>query len=301
MSTTYLVPATYASVNLAHAAIPTNLSGTGIHIIEISAGTLVGDLEISGNTNASSVDYIIIQPASGDEHNGQFGVGVILNGDHDIEVPFTRFLNIEVLATPGTAFFVPQSANDCLIKNVLLNSGAIVGNGFIVDGDDSKIINCIAWRTTSESVRALYNSSASSSGVEFINCGSFGPWFVGCNGSSNSSTVYTNCWSYDGTLDFDDVSLGSNNWSKDNTAFGTSSLINQTLLDAKFVDDSNGDFDTAEDSTLQDAGLDQSSVYTNDIAGNLIPPSEWPIGPFYTGAPAPSSGDGFSIGMGFSI
>ena len=67
---TYLVKDSYSTISLALAAIPTDLSGTGVHEVIIEKSTYNESFQFGTHTNESSTDYIKVRAKSGDEHKG---------------------------------------------------------------------------------------------------------------------------------------------------------------------------------------------------------------------------------------
>ena len=80
MSAIYDVPSVYATIGAAVAALPSNMSGQGVHEIVVEAGTYSELVEILGRAGESASNYIVLRAAAGDESSGIFGGGVIVNG-----------------------------------------------------------------------------------------------------------------------------------------------------------------------------------------------------------------------------
>ena len=85
---------TYATVTLAIAAIPSNLSGTGIHELVVDVGTYTENVTIS-KTNGSAADYIILRGEFGKYYNTK------INGNITITTQFTKVKDIYVNTTTG--------------------------------------------------------------------------------------------------------------------------------------------------------------------------------------------------------
>lgn len=275
MSAIYDVPSVYATIGAALAAIPSNLSGQGEQEIVIEAGYYSEVVDITGFSNESSNDHIIVRAADGDESPGVLGGGVIVgssvfNGDaFKVRSHWAEIKNIEVdyNATVQRGFR-QTSAHNVTFLGCRANGGTgITADGFLISGN-AKAINCISKSGTSSNA---YGFNAFNSNITFTcyNCIAYDCKRRGFREDQYATMVCYNCVAINTTSgsDFDAAVTGNNNCSTDGSAPGVDSIINQTLASMNFV--SYGvDFHIDTDSILWNVGIDQSAVFTEDVDGN---------------------------------
>jgi hypothetical protein len=269
------VPQDYATITNAIAAIPTDLSGTGVNEVVISAGTYGESININNFTNSSSADYIYIHARSGSEHNGIPGAGVEING----------------------TFWIGSGLNWVRIKDVEIKmTTGFPNNVVILRGRKTRLINAIVEQTGTglgiewkDAGGHCYNCSVRGVPSDFSGAMSFYTWLVtqlpsaiNCIAIGGQRAIFRhyprNCIAMDAAeYDFEDRT-GSNNASTDATAPGANSLHNITDIQVLFRDKDNGDFHTYANSILQSAGTDRSQNITTDIDGDTYTSGAWPIG-----------------------
>ncbi len=312
MSTTYAVPSSYATITLAIAAIPADLSGTGIHEIVIDKGLYIEDCIISGFTNASSSDRIIVRAKTGDEHKGVYGAGVVIQGVGAITtvsslISYSTFLNLEVNEglthsfETGMGAFTSGISNNT-IKNCLVQNRDTAFSFQAASSSGNILINCAANKTCETG----FTSFSSGSIDTVYNC-IFDTSIKGTRSASGSGTLHTVNTVCISPICFDSgPHTGSNNVSTDSTAVGANSLINQTVNDLKFSNYAGSDYLlSAADSILSGVGLDLSGTFTEDVQGQTIPTDDWPAGfDFFVssgGSAQLAQGSKTSIKIGISI
>ena len=266
---TYLVKDTYAIITLAEAAIPADLNGTGIHEIIVEASTYSESVTISGHSNASATDYIVVKAKSGDEHKGVFDSKIIVTGGIDVDTSYTRISDLQF----GSQ--VRIDGTDIISKNILAKSDS----NFLFranNGANIKFECCIAWAPAASNAYGFYNQwPGTGQNVQCYNClshgFSYGFRYVGV----------TNCVVLESrSLDaFSANTNGDYNASWDTTAPGANSIHNLTAGQAAFKNKDNGDFHIKFNSSLKAAGTPQTSLFTQDI--DLEGIEQWPIGPDY--------------------
>lgn len=313
MATTYAVPGVYSTITLAIAAIPTDLSGTGIHEIVIDKGLYIEDCVISGFTNASSSDRITVRAKTGDEHKGIYGAGVVIQGVAAITtvaslISYSTFLNLEVndglthSFETGMGAFTNGISNNT-IKNCLVQNREHSAFSFQATSASGNIlINCAANKTCEVGFQSFSSGSIDTA----YNC-TFDTSIKGTRNASGSGTLHVVNTVCIAPICFDSgPHTGSNNVSTDSTAVGANSLINQTVNDMKFSNYAGSDYLlSAADSILSGVGLDLSGTFTEDVQGQTIPTDDWPAGfDFFVssgGSAQLAQGSKTSIKIGISI
>lgn len=286
---------TYSTIALALAAIPSNISGTGVHEVVIDPGTYSAQISIS-KTGASASDYIHLRPAAGGEHLGIATAGVIVSaGSFDsvnftISTAYTRLTNLVALQTTannlGKCFRI--AASNCLLTNCIAKC-AMAGStpyGFRFEGNNNTLVNCIAFPTGVNSVSTVgfWNQSDSFTGNKMYNCGAYG-LSTGFSMSQFASATLINCWATNNTTAQFTFATGTpaafhHCASSNSSATGTGSLTGVTADQFGFVGPSTGNFHIGAGSVLRAAGSDLSSIFTTDIDGTTI--TSWMIGPDFT-------------------
>lgn len=284
---------TYATLALAVAAIPSNISGTGVHEIIIDAGTY-GIASTSINKSGESAsDYIYLHAAAGAEHHGSFSSGVIFasstfGGGIYIMTDFTRVKDI-ISTQSQYGYGVGVVADDCILTNVLTRSSAFTdggsgspSSGINIVGARNTCICCVSIPASGSAGRVGFRVQTGANNV-FYNCGSYGHSVMGFVLSGTTPTV-RNCWAASSPLGYTTVAgTFSNNASTDSSAPGASSLTNKTLSEFSFVDVSGLNFHLSAGSVLRATGVDLSATFTMDVDGTTI--TAWPIGFDFTYGP----------------
>ncbi len=295
MATQYLVgpTRTYTTIQAAIDAIPSNLSGTGIHNVVIDAGiydTGFGQVLIS-KTNGSAVDYVSLECASGSEHRGSITTGVRLTSLAATlsfaSTSYTRLSNLVVITTAGGTAEPIQLSDHCLLVNVI--GKTVSGRGFSFSGASATLINCLAICSSDNNAEGFNLSSNSIA----YNCGAYGfryPFLA-----LGSSCTVINCWganagisSFNPKSDFGGgvgtwSASCSNNASTDSTAPGVNSLLSKTISQLGFVSTSAQNFHLTQTSILIGAGVDKSNIFVTDFDLETI--TTWSIGPDVQVAP----------------
>lgn len=305
MSTLYTVGPgkTYATPAAAVAAVPANLTGTGVHEVVIDAGiyNMGNSFWLTTRTTTAS-DYLLVRAASGSEHKGGINSGVRLdftgNVGRLIEMPtYTRvsdliIINNDSFVSSGTCL---ELASNCIATNIIVRAGKFTSNAFSTFGSNATYINCLAIPYTISDSAFTFGFSLGNDDIIY-NCGSFGH----STGFRNFTTaIVKNSWGFKrsgGSADFSGgVWTGSsNNASSDSTAQGANSLLNITLSQMGFLSSSTGDFHITRGGVLFNAGVDLSSIFTKDIDTQTI--VVWSIGFDYP-VSLVSSG-GYTVGTG---
>lgn len=273
-STKYLVPSSYATITLAEAALPGNLSGLGIQCIEVTAGTYNESVAIAGPTNPSASDRIYLVAAVGSEHKGSFGAGVVITNSTGFYIvsPQVDYCYIRDIvgkhSNAGQTGFNSFGRTNTVYERVLYkNEGDATNRGFVLNGDGETAILCVAWNPMATSSADGFQTNTSGT-VSYYNCVSSGflNSFRRVGGTLNAYNSIGIKYAGGGGSDF--VSISSANYlaSSDASAGGISPLINQSGGDFNFVDVSTGNFHYASASgNMYNSGVDQSGVFTVDI------------------------------------
>lgn len=284
---------TYSTITAALAAVPSNISGTGVHEIIVDAGIYnIGGVGINvSKTGASSSDYISIHAASDSGHNGDINSGVRITGaifagtTLVVSTGFTRISDIVISQTGGgqvSAFYINFGANNCLVRNVIFRNAQGLADsgqpsrGVLCDSTSNTFICCISIPINSTLGRVGF--SALGNNNIFYNCGAYN-LRVGFDATSPGTVeTFINCWA-SATSCFAVVNAGSssNNASSDTSAPGPNSLKSLTASNFGFIGASLDNYHITRYSSLFGAGLDKSSVFTTDIDNETI--STWSIGP----------------------
>jgi len=277
MAGTYLVKDTYATITLAIAAIPADLSSSpGVHEVIIEKDTYNETISITGFSNASSSDYIYIHAKNGDEHKGIFGTGVIVDGIF-IETQYNKFKDIEVVADGNTGIDLTHiNAGFNEFENILVKI-LTADLGFYSDDvtDSNYIYKCVFWDPNNLGTQGT-GTGGSIETIIAKNCVCYG-FNYGFGGKIET----TNCVAMAGrTQDYGNVPIGTSDYnaSSDNKAPGTTVIHNLTAGQAAFKNVGTGDFHINLGSILKGAGTEQSSTFLKDIDSQAIDTNDWPIG-----------------------
>lgn len=229
MATTYTVGdgKTYINIQDAIDVIPDNLSGTGIHIVEVYAGGTANVYNecvdaFTGFTNAGPDDRIIIRGMI--DHKGQIGQGVIIDnnapGIYGAGIAVVDFTTVEMISITSslntqnsTSTGVLILGDYCLIdkciayglSHSLLTYGFIIGYlpDPLVTSTDNVIRNCIAVNLSATDdiqegqICAGFCASTEASGW-FVNCTSYNMSALNptanCSNYFGYSASYFECW-----------------------------------------------------------------------------------------------------------
>lgn len=290
---------TYATITAALAAIPSDISGTGVNRIVVDAGTYGEQVSIL-KTGASAADYIHLLAATGSEHFGNPAVGVRVHAGafsniiFNIATNFTRFTNIvtinDIANNFGRNFYI--DANNCILINCLAkcamagSGGGSPSSGFQFEGSNNECRCCISMPTGSNPSRfavGFYNTGSTDTGNIMYNCGVYG-LSNGFSFASNTFPIIKNCWALD--LSSQCISGSATggvfayNATSDGTGllFGsTNSIANVTRAQFAFVDSANLNLHILSTSVLRGVGVNLSSIFTQDIDNVTI--ESWSIGP----------------------
>jgi hypothetical protein len=300
---------TYSTITAAFSAIPSNISGTGVHEVVVDAGTyLTGSSGMAlSKSGASATDYIHLRAATGSEHNGTYS-GVIIGRDNSwgsvlfsCSTAYTRISNIvfisqTVSTDPFTrADVVSIGAQNCRLTNVIGIGGgtAYLFNSAGANGSTT-YINCIAARHISASTSPAIGFYLFANDVAY-NCGAYETG-QGFKASAGVDGLVRNCWAFKRSTDVSAVCFvkdtagnswltSSNNASSDSTAPGSNSLTSLSAAQLAFVSVSTYNFHITSTSSLFGAGVDLSSIFTTDFDNETI--RHWCIGPDDPPAPDP--------------
>lgn len=303
---TYLVGPSrpYTNLHTAFAAIPSDLTGTGVHEVIIDAGTYTNNTLLTPYTlsksNGSATDYVIIRSADNSRHGGLFTSGVILTANGSFGIPTTLLIETNYTIVRDIVVFsvynVPAggtcigltsltNSNNCLLENVLFNGRGRYG--IRISGQNCKFYKCLGFMNISGgsgSGFVIENSNHS-----FINCGDYGG-DAGFASTGRTNIEYINCWAAN-TIGAD-FSIGvsatvssRNNASEDSTAPGPNSRTNLTISQMGFVSTALNNFHLTESSVLIATGFDQSHLFIDDFEHDVI--GLWCIGPDYAQIPQP--------------
>jgi hypothetical protein len=285
---TYLVgpSRTYTTIAAAIAAIPSNLSGTGIHDVVIDAGvyTITSLIDTTGFSNPSASDYIHIRCASGSEHGGLFTAGVQLNktnafGTLGVLPEYSRITGIVITADAINGGGVTASRFS-IIRDTLVRSGI---NGFCFSTTNQGVvtfINCLAVSGGGGSSSCFSISGANT----FYNCGAYtlagnAPYSTP---SPLSGGAFVNCWAIRiGGGNGWNVAIttgSSNNASSGNDAPGTSPINAIDIDQANFISQATYNFHITKYSRYYNAGTNLSATFTEDFDNETVTGS-WSIGP----------------------
>lgn len=287
---------TYSTIQAALDAIPSNLSGTGINLIEIDAGVYAESLSYT-KTNASASNYIHLIAALGSEHKMVFDVGVVIriSGINLSTVSaFSRFSNLQFESTGNSC--VNFTSSSCIFENVLFATNTADKNCFTFGASGvatNTLYKCLALyrgasNHTTVAAGFFTNMNNGSSTSNFYNCGSYG-YTLSYTANGSGTILYQNCWGVhttsgpatklDWQLGFGPVHSGacSNNASTDTTAPGFNVILGKNVAQFAFVDATLGNFHITLASILAGGGISKSSLFTMDIDLESI--LSWPIGP----------------------
>lgn len=292
-TTTYRVGPTrqFLTFNSAFAAIPSVITGTGIHNVIVDAGLYQQQVLLS-KTGTSATEYVNIYADVGSEHRGIYTAGVrVINGQFNtstfsIFTNFTRVQDIvcifDIANNQGNSALI--NANDCTIRNclALCSMAGSFSVGFRNVGSRNNYICCLAFPVGANPTRnviGFFNQGGVGGvGNNAWNCGAFGL----SNGFSWSGSNCINCWAIDMT-GFCYTGSGFSilfSYSSDSTASVIPSRINITTAQAAFVSASTYNFHILPTSVFSIAGTNLSALFTTDIDGETI--VNWPVGPdFY--------------------
>lgn len=302
---TYLVGPSrpYTTLHDAFAAIPSDLSGTGVHEVIIDAGLYINNVASTPYTlaksNGSPSDYVIIRSADDSRHGGSYTSGVLLNSNASlgqgstlvIETNYTVVKDVVIsnnynVANNGTAIALTSTtnSNNCLFENVLFSG--LGSYGVRLSGSNCRFYKCLGLMFPSTSNTGTFVVDANG-GHSFVNCGAYG----GTRGfyrSAGSNIEVINCWacntsSSDFNIGASLTASSKNNASEDNTAPGTSSLTSITIGQMAFKSINLNNHHLFEYSLLTGFGSNQSSLFTEDFDYETI--TTWSIGPDVQVAP----------------
>jgi len=126
------VSETYTTIGAALTGILGDLTGGdlstgggGIREVVIEKATYVESVTVTGFNNASATDFVLLRAKAGDEHNGIFGAGVVVDGAIRLFTTFTKVINLENKHDGvGTSFGFAFEANrsDQVVENHLCQS-----------------------------------------------------------------------------------------------------------------------------------------------------------------------------------
>lgn len=297
---TYLLGPTrlYTTLLAVSGAIPSDLTGTGVHEIIADASTYAAifNNSITGKSGTSATDYIHLHAATGSEHLGNVNSGVIFTISNDVGTaftfpPWTRLTNLIFKTAPtGTSQGLSATGNSTFI-NIIVMAGTGYGLSISSAGAGNTYINCISTKLDINSASTFKRGFGLTNGDKAYNCGSFYHSIAGFLGANATSIPCINCWAINAPGSSGDCWNGaggnfigsSNNASSDSTAPGANNLLSLTLTQAAFTDYLNSNFHISVLSRLNAAGVDSSSIFTTDIDGEII--TNWPIGPDCPGSP----------------
>lgn len=271
--------------------------GGGVRRILLAKETFLGNALISAgafNNATDDVNYIEVRAKAGDQHGGIYEAGPILdnNGVGDtlsVSVPGTKVFDIQCTES-GATFrepIVASGAGNRRFERVLIKgNGVDSGNGLQLTNTGVGTVVC-CWSkdcgngySAQSGTHTIYNSGASNhSSRGFTRAGNV--------------MICINCVGFDNvTADYNAITVAgsTNNISEDPSAPGTDPLINQLVANMKFVNEGT-DFHILQDSILQLAGVNQDTIFTTDINGNIIKLGKWMAGYHYLAKPVVSGGD----------
>jgi hypothetical protein len=308
---TYLVgpTRTYTTIQQALAAVPSTLTGTGVHEIIVDASGYTTDFFAAISINkagASASDYIYIHAAAGAEHKGIPSTGVVVSASgtasiFNVRTNFTRIKDICCL--PGSSSGIFTLAGNCRFENIITSSGGVAfesnGNNFY--------INCIAYQPFG--VNSASKGFDLFNGDKAYNCCAYG-FGTGFNRNNGNTAEVINCWAVQpssGSIAGFSVSgvggswlSSSNNASSDGSVvtMGVGTLVNLTTAQFGLASPGAFNFHITLQSSLRLAGFNLSAVFTTDIDLETI--TSWSIGPDAQAAGLVESSDEFVCPLGKS-
>ncbi len=277
----------YDNIQEAIDSIPSDLSssGGGVWTVEIEAGTYNEDIDISGFSNASSSDYIVIKAKSGDEHKGDFNSGVRIIGtsssSHVLNnaTNYTQLYDL-VVSTENKAngyHGVYSTGTNTEFYQIFSRVDDEKNTAcFYVNVASAKIFNSIAWRSRNDTPWGTNIGFRLSSTTEVYNSVAYNHY----NGFWGG--VLKNCVAFNSLYDDFKVYNASSDYnvSEDGSADNTNDLNSQSVNDVKFDNIYLGDFRPIENSVLIGGGVNPSAGFSTDIIGETI--TDWMIGPFHS-------------------
>ena len=259
----------YTTIGAAFTAIPSNLTGEGIKRVVIDGEVFTETLTLT-KSNPDSSNYVSIATATGDEHHGIPGSGVVITGGITVDTSYTQVRDIEINGT-GNLFNI--NSNIDYVKFIRCYAKSTSGSsfGFRAGGTNTgcQWICCIGWTTSAS--WANFSTNLPNDTIAY-NCVSIGGTL-----GFRRLTVY-NCVEMGATTKYNSCS-GDYNASDGTAAPGSNSIQNLTDVQANFIDKVNGDFHIGTDSILIDAGTNESGTFTKDIDEQTI--QIWMIGADY--------------------
>jgi len=291
----------YATVKLWSAAIPADITAiTGTN--EIWRGECYNDsvfseakLTIGGHVT-SATEYIELTAAAGEEHDGTAGTGVRIHGTQGsgwaairILDAYVRISKLELTAVPSSHCILVDGAapGNILIDKIV---GHAAERGVLVFPGAPNIQlsrSCFYDMLAAAAVPVVYGPSDDWTLLTCLNVTLMKKEFDTDDvGGGFRYCVVKNCAAFHfggigGWADYLNTDASStNNVSSDGSAPGPNSLINQIAVD-QFVSIVTGaeNLHLKSGANMIDAGVDLSSLFTDDIDGDVI--GTWPIGADY--------------------
>jgi hypothetical protein len=294
---------TYATIAAAWSAIPADVvSSAEIHEIIVDAGTYSGRINLSGKTTSADY-YVIIRAATGDEHKGVYGAGVVITDDAgaggvvNVDQNYTRLYDLEVVAggSSNTRGFATDATGIQFYRCISRVSASATEDAFeTATGASATYYSCIADGFGGDGFNLNNAATIKMYGCTAVNMGGNGfetSAFAGANGEVINCVAYNNTGS-----DFQtggNTSANSNyNASEDGTAPGANSI---TLTGDPFVDSANDDYSIATTSALAGTGTNTRTLTTTakDITGEDR--IYWDIGAFAANTAASSYKTEFKV------
>lgn len=270
-------PQTYefTTINSALGAVPANLSGQGIYELIVDKGNYAENVNVAVANGTSATEYIILrartindlypppnpEPAEA-RHFGIFGAGVIVRQlwIYGVATSHAKISDIEVNRTTsgGDCLYIYGGGNHTF-TNILVkkNSATFRHIGFQIRDSSSVYKCCAVWDINN----TTYSESYFCNGVinTFLNCVSYNSQAGFAN--NGGYCICNNCVADGGN--------GGVGGASSNNSFGS-------MAGHNFVDLANGDFHVFRTSNLLGAGVDKSSIFTEDVDYQYI--REWMIG-----------------------
>lgn len=302
-STIYAVPSSYATITLAEANLPANLSGLGIQCIDVDAGVYVESFQITGSINPSSSDYVVLTySSSSDFHQADTSLGVKLrptgNVNFDIAIAYTAVDGIDFKSAVNS-FVVRLNASDIMFKNnIVINSYSPTGNkrGVLMNNDNCTMSNNIIIAEGMSGGTSLNYGIATLNTANQVNNNNFIGWPT-CFQSFGSGAVFKNnvCESYEADGQVCESGVGTFDYNAcgpcgSGTCAGANSLNNVTSAQFAFEDSSSFKFKTT--SNYLNGKGQTIAGYSSDIFGATVEdPPQIGINFFVAGGAGGSSSD----------
>ncbi len=269
----------YALMSTWEAAEQTDLVADGdSHVLECYNDWPAGldDSVLIADWVTGASNDITVRAATGEGHNGIEGAGFFLSHSNDntidIATSYVNLQNLEIVNTStgaARALFVNATImgviERCIFTSKTSNSECVLLNEIIEEGIFRNSLLFGSSATNFNSTCRINGSLIVMSNVTVIGGG--GNSQRGFAGNSSDSTL-TNCIAFNnGNNDYEGLAGTTfiNCASEDNTASGTGAITG--VVEGDFKDFAGGDYTPSVGGVLENAGVDLSGDFTDDITG----------------------------------